>query len=374
MWHRLPYEQKVRPRGRSRAVRSAASRRRRAARAHPGRARDARRRPRARSRSRGTTSCPRTSSTCRRSRSTRDSVTNRDYLEFVEAGGYRDEALWDAEGWQWRSAHDVRHPLFWELHRGRLVLARHVGASPAAAGVARLRRRTRRRRRTRAGRAGACRPRPSSTAPPSERPRAASGAHPWGDEAPDATRGNFDFARWRSGAGRLLPARRRAPGASTISSATDGSGRRRSSPASRASRRWPSYPAVLGGLLRREALRHEGRLARDGAGARAAQLPQLVPAGTIRTSTRSSGRRDIVSIPLDRPASARRGGPRLRGRRPPRPRAVAEAAPVEVPLRRARLGALRGDLPAAVVPDHARRGPAARRGSRRRWWLRSAIR
>ena len=37
----------------------------------------------------------------------------------------------------------------------------------------------------------------------------------------------------------------------------------------------------------------------------------------------------------------------------------AEAAAVEVSLRRARLEPVRGDLPAAVVPDHARREPAA---------------
>lgn len=28
-------------------------------------------------------------------------VTNGEYLEFVKAGGYRDEALWSPEGWKW---------------------------------------------------------------------------------------------------------------------------------------------------------------------------------------------------------------------------------------------------------------------------------
>src|SRR4030095_7772052 len=46
------------------------------------------------------------------------SVTNRDYLEFVGAGGYSDETFWDGEGWAWIQSHGVRHPLFWEEHRG----------------------------------------------------------------------------------------------------------------------------------------------------------------------------------------------------------------------------------------------------------------
>ena len=67
-----------------------------------------------------------------------------------------------------------------------------------------------------------------------------------------------------------------------------------------------------------------------------------------------------MSIPLSAQAPPRRARPRLRRRRAARPLAVAEADPVEVPLQRARLGALRGDLPAAVVPDHARGGAPAR--------------
>ncbi len=40
-------------------------------------------------------------------------VTNGRYLEFVLAGGYAQESLWDPEGWAWREEHDVRHPQFW---------------------------------------------------------------------------------------------------------------------------------------------------------------------------------------------------------------------------------------------------------------------
>ena len=55
-------------------------------------------------------------------------------------------------------------------------------------------------------------------------------------------------------------------------------------------------------------------------------------------------------------------------RRPARSRAGAEAAAVEVSLRRAGLEPVRGDLPAAVVPHHPRRAGAAaapRAGDRR---------
>jgi len=40
-------------------------------------------------------------------------VTNGRYLEFVLDGGYDRPELWEAEGWTWRVADDVRHPQFW---------------------------------------------------------------------------------------------------------------------------------------------------------------------------------------------------------------------------------------------------------------------
>ena len=123
------------------------------------------------------------------------SVTNRDFLEFVEAGGYEDESLWSAEGWRWRRGHDVRHPSFWELHRGTWfwrgmwdlvplpmawpVYASHVEASAYA-------RWRGRRLPTEAEYHRA------AFGEPSGRER----RHPWGEAPPDATRGNFDFALW----------------------------------------------------------------------------------------------------------------------------------------------------------------------------------
>ena len=40
-------------------------------------------------------------------------VTNGEYLEFVKAGGYRDPALWLAEGWDRVCAGEIPHPLYW---------------------------------------------------------------------------------------------------------------------------------------------------------------------------------------------------------------------------------------------------------------------
>ena len=46
-------------------------------------------------------------------------VTNGEYLEFIEAGGYRDPSLWLAEGWDGVSRGELRHPLYWVEDGGR---------------------------------------------------------------------------------------------------------------------------------------------------------------------------------------------------------------------------------------------------------------
>jgi ergothioneine biosynthesis protein EgtB len=40
-------------------------------------------------------------------------VTNRDYLEFVQAGGYTTPQLWLSQGWDWVESHKVSSPLYW---------------------------------------------------------------------------------------------------------------------------------------------------------------------------------------------------------------------------------------------------------------------
>jgi ergothioneine biosynthesis protein EgtB len=122
-----------------------------------------------------------------------DDVTNRHFLEFVRAGGYDREDLWSEEGWRWRLENDVRHPAFWERSgddwtwRGMFealplppawpVFVSHAEASAYA------------------------RWRDSRLPTEAEFHRAAYGtrsgrerSYPWGEEAPDRSRGNFDFA------------------------------------------------------------------------------------------------------------------------------------------------------------------------------------
>ncbi|WP_136524231.1 5-histidylcysteine sulfoxide synthase [Geomonas ferrireducens] len=40
-------------------------------------------------------------------------VSNREFLAFVEAGGYGEERWWTEEGWRWRTFRNAEHPLFW---------------------------------------------------------------------------------------------------------------------------------------------------------------------------------------------------------------------------------------------------------------------
>jgi ergothioneine biosynthesis protein EgtB len=40
-------------------------------------------------------------------------VTNGEYLAFIDAGGYRDPALWLSEGWDMVQGQGIEHPLYW---------------------------------------------------------------------------------------------------------------------------------------------------------------------------------------------------------------------------------------------------------------------
>ena len=122
-------------------------------------------------------------------------VTNAAFMEFVEAGGYRDRRWWRDDDWAWISAESIAHPPFWErgpdgwwyramFDRVPLPAAWPVYVTWAEAHAyaswkdVRL---------------------PSEA----EFHRAAYGTpsglerrHPWGDEVPEVPPGNFDFVRW----------------------------------------------------------------------------------------------------------------------------------------------------------------------------------
>ena len=124
----------------------------------------------------------------------RHDVTNARFLEFVEAGGYRDPRWWTAEDWAWIQTERIAHPSFWEREgrdwwwRGMFeriplpaswpVYVSHAEASAFA------------------------RWRGSRLPTEAEFQCAAYGSAdddrpwPWGCTDPSASSGVFDFARW----------------------------------------------------------------------------------------------------------------------------------------------------------------------------------
>jgi ergothioneine biosynthesis protein EgtB len=122
-------------------------------------------------------------------------VTNRQYLDFVAAGGYETRGFWTDDDWNWKKVQSVSHPVFWkkagEQWRYRTMFEEiplpsdwpvYVSYAEAAA-YARW--------------AGKGLPTEA------EWQRAAYGTddgserrYPWGGEAPDLNLGNFDFNRW----------------------------------------------------------------------------------------------------------------------------------------------------------------------------------
>lgn len=45
-------------------------------------------------------------------------VSNQEFLEFVEAGGYEEDHFWSEEGHAWRQFTQAKHPTFWRWHKG----------------------------------------------------------------------------------------------------------------------------------------------------------------------------------------------------------------------------------------------------------------
>jgi gamma-glutamyl hercynylcysteine S-oxide synthase len=121
-------------------------------------------------------------------------VTNGEFLQFVQTGGYGNRHFWSVEDWAWKNCAKISHPLFWQKsgedwkYRGMfedapLPLDWPVYVSLAEASA--YSRWKKRRLPTEA-----------------QWHRAAYGtperecAYPWGDVEPSTERGNFDFARW----------------------------------------------------------------------------------------------------------------------------------------------------------------------------------
>jgi gamma-glutamyl hercynylcysteine S-oxide synthase len=59
-------------------------------------------------------------------------VRNREFLDFVENGGYAQREWWSDEGWRWREAEAVSHPLYWRPDAGAWLTRRFNMWEPLA--------------------------------------------------------------------------------------------------------------------------------------------------------------------------------------------------------------------------------------------------
>ena len=138
-------------------------------------------------------------------------VTNADFMEFVEAGGYAREDLWAPDDWTWVNEHQVRHPAFWEpddanwFWRGMFAPLSLPGDWPVYVSHAEA--------------TAFARWRGRRLPTEAEYQRAAYGApadetraFPWGDAPPGATHGVFDFSSWEPEPVATHPAGRSAWG------------------------------------------------------------------------------------------------------------------------------------------------------------------
>lgn len=125
----------------------------------------------------------------------RHNVTNERFMEFVDAGGYRDAQWWRPEDWAWVRNEGITHPPFWALEDGRwrwkglfdfvyLPPSWPVYVSQAEASAY-------------------ARWRGLRLPTEAEYQRAAFGSltggprrYPWGEAAPESAHGVFDFSSW----------------------------------------------------------------------------------------------------------------------------------------------------------------------------------
>jgi iron(II)-dependent oxidoreductase len=139
-------------------------------------------------------------------------VTNRQFLEFMNSGGYETRRLWRDEDWDWKNAHSVSRPVFWKrANEGWLYRTMFEDVAlpmewPAYVSHAEA----------------AAYARWAGKSLPTEQQwhRAALGTsdgaeryYPWGDAAPNPKLGNFDLSRWDPAPVNAFPQGRSAFGA-----------------------------------------------------------------------------------------------------------------------------------------------------------------
>jgi ergothioneine biosynthesis protein EgtB len=122
-------------------------------------------------------------------------VTNAQYMQFVEAGGYEAREFWSDDAWNWLQSAGIRHPKFWErcgdhwMYRTMFAQVPLPPAWPVYVSHAEAQ--------------AYARWKGKSLPTEAQFHRAAYGGpvgrerlYPWGDFRPDASRGNFDLASW----------------------------------------------------------------------------------------------------------------------------------------------------------------------------------
>jgi len=125
----------------------------------------------------------------------RHNVTNQRFLEFVEAGGYRDERWWSPSDWAWLKSEEIRHPPFWTHRDGKWWwrgMFEHVELPPSWPVYV-----------SHAEASAFARWQGLRLPTEAEYQHAAFGSSsgdtrrfPWGDEPPTEDRGVFDFSSW----------------------------------------------------------------------------------------------------------------------------------------------------------------------------------
>ncbi len=124
-----------------------------------------------------------------------DSVSNGEYLAFIEDGGYSRSELWDDEAWAWRERQRITYPRFWKPSGSGWLWQGMFGDRPLAPDEPVYS--------SHAEARAFVRWRGGSLPTEAEYHRAAFGTpegtereFPWGEQPPDRSRGNFDFAHW----------------------------------------------------------------------------------------------------------------------------------------------------------------------------------
>ncbi len=57
-------------------------------------------------------------------------VTNQDFMEFMEDGGYKRFEFWHDEGWKWLKDHQIQEPLYWRKVRNQWFIDTLEGVKP----------------------------------------------------------------------------------------------------------------------------------------------------------------------------------------------------------------------------------------------------